>query len=108
MIELSLGARTRRLVTGGSRAQRRVIAAGFLRHGARVCIGSRKAAPCEAAAQELPALGPCLALPADVASVAAWRELAAELGRREPALDIAIHSAGAVWNEDFGSLPEAG
>lgn len=96
------------LVTGGSRGVGRMIAAGFLRQGARVYISSRKAAACEAAAAELSTLGHCIALPADVARVGAARELAAVLSRREAALDILVHNAGAVWNEAFGNFPEGG
>ncbi len=40
------------LVTGGSRGIGRMIAAGFLRQGARVYITARKAAACDAAAAE--------------------------------------------------------
>src|SRR6185295_8678133 len=58
------------LVTGGSRGIGRMIAEGFLRHGAKVYISSRKADACDHAAAELSALGACTSLPADVSSVA--------------------------------------
>jgi len=96
------------LVTGGSRGIGRMIAAGFLRQGARVYISARKAEACEATARELSALGPCTALPCDLSTVEAARALAAELARREPRLDILVNNAGAAWGEAFESFPEKG
>ncbi|MGE0800853.1 MAG: SDR family oxidoreductase [Lautropia sp.] len=96
------------LVTGGSRGLGRMIAAGFLRQGARVYISSRKAASCAATAADLSQLGECFALPADVSTVAGARCLADELGTREAALDIAVHNAGSVRNERFAAFTEAG
>src|SRR6476620_9432267 len=88
------------LVTGGSRGIGRMIAAGFLQHGAaRVYITARKAEACEQTARELSALGECVPLPADVSSVEACQALAAEIGRREKALDILVNNAGAAWGE---------
>lgn len=96
------------LVTGGSRGIGRMIAAGFLRQGARVYISARKAAACEATAKELSALGTCIALPIDVSTVEGARQLAAELGKHEPALDILVNNAGAAWGEPFDIFAEAG
>ncbi len=96
------------LVTGGSRGIGRMIAAGFLRQGARVYITARKAAACDATAAELSALGPCVSLPIDVSTVEGARRLAAELQAREPALDILVNNAGAAWGEAFDTFPESG
>jgi NAD(P)-dependent dehydrogenase (short-subunit alcohol dehydrogenase family) len=97
------------LVTGGSRGIGRMIAAGFLRQGARVYITARKAAACEATAAELAPLGTCVSVPADVSSVSACQALAAEIARREPAgLDILVNNAGAAWGESFDTFPEKG
>ncbi len=96
------------LVTGGSRGIGRMIAAGFLRQGAKVYISARKAAACEATAAELSALGTCVALPADVSSVEGARALAQEIARRESALDILVNNAGAAWAEPFEVFPEGG
>ncbi|HEY8358452.1 MAG TPA: SDR family oxidoreductase [Ramlibacter sp.] len=96
------------LVTGGSRGIGRMIAAGFLRQGAKVYISARKAAACDATAAELAALGTCISLPADVSTVEGARALAAEMTAREPALDILVNNAGAAWGEPFDTFPEGG
>jgi NAD(P)-dependent dehydrogenase (short-subunit alcohol dehydrogenase family) len=97
------------LVTGGSRGIGRMIAAGFLRQGARVYITARKAAACDQAATELSSLGTCISLPLDVSTVEGCHALAAEIaGRREPALDILVNNAGAAWGEAFETFPESG
>jgi NAD(P)-dependent dehydrogenase (short-subunit alcohol dehydrogenase family) len=96
------------LVTGGSRGIGRMIATGLLQQGAKVYISARKAQACDAAAEELSRIGPCVSLPIDVATVEGARRLAAELTRREPALDILVNNAGAAWGEDFDTFPENG
>ncbi|WP_427913547.1 SDR family oxidoreductase [Ramlibacter sp. MMS24-I3-19] len=96
------------LVTGGSRGIGRMIAAGFLRQGAKVYITSRKADTCQQTARELSPLGPCIALPADVSTVEACQALAVEMGQRERALHILVNNAGAAWGEDFDTFPEKG
>lgn len=94
------------LVTGGSRGIGRMIAAGFVGQGAKVYVSSRKAAACEETAQ---ALGPnCIALPADVSTVAGCKALAEKLAELEPRLDILVNNAGAAWGEPFETFPEAG
>ena len=96
------------LITGGSRGIGRMIAAGFLRQGARVYISSRNASACDLAAAELSAFGPCTSLPADVSTLDGARDLAAQLSTRESSLDILVHNAGAVWNEPFDAFRESG
>jgi NAD(P)-dependent dehydrogenase (short-subunit alcohol dehydrogenase family) len=103
----SLAGRTA-LVTGGSRGIGRMIAAGFLAHGARVYISSRKAEACNAAAAGLSALGPCVSLPADVSTLAGAQALAATYMAREPQLDILVNNAGAAWGAPFDLFPENG
>ena len=85
------------LVTGGSRGIGRMIAEGFLAHGAKVYLSARKAAACEQTATELSAMGTCLALPADVSTLEGARGLAAALAQREQHLDILVNNAGAAW-----------
>ena len=96
------------LVTGGSRGIGRMIAAGFLRAGARVYITARKAEACVAAAKELSALGPCTALPHDIATAEGLQALVADITAREPALDILVNNAGAAWLAQFDEFPEKG
>src|SRR6201997_4163086 len=87
------------LVTGGSRGIGKMIAAGFLSQGAaRVYITARKAAACEATANELTAAydGECIALPIDISSLAGIEMLAGEITRREGKLDILVNNAGAA------------
>jgi NAD(P)-dependent dehydrogenase (short-subunit alcohol dehydrogenase family) len=96
------------LVTGGSRGIGRMIAAGFLRQGARVYVSSRKAEACAATAAELSALGPCVALPADVSTAAGIAALAAAYQAKEAALDILVNNAGAAWAEPFDAFSEKG
>jgi NAD(P)-dependent dehydrogenase (short-subunit alcohol dehydrogenase family) len=94
------------LVTGGSRGIGEMIAAGFLRAGAKVYISARKAAACVATAERLSALGPCIALPTDASAGA--RAMAAHYLQHEQDLDILVNNAGAAWGEDFDTFPESG
>lgn len=97
------------LVTGGSRGIGRMIAAGFLAHGARVYISSRKADVCATTAKELSAGGgECIALPVDVSTLDGARSLAAAYAAREKKLDILVNNAGAAWLETFDAFPEKG
>ena len=103
----SLAGRTA-LITGGSRGIGRMIAAGYLKAGARVYISARKAAACDATAAELLALGPCFSLPADVSTEAGMHALVAAYSARESHLDILVNNAGAAWGAPFDEFPEAG
>ena len=96
------------LITGGSRGIGRMIAAGFLKAGARVYISARKAEACNTTAAELAALGPCVSLPADVSTEAGIRGLVAAYAAHEPHLDILVNNAGAAWGAPFDEFPEAG
>jgi NAD(P)-dependent dehydrogenase (short-subunit alcohol dehydrogenase family) len=103
----SLAGRTA-LVTGGSRGIGLMIAKGFLQHGARVYISSRKAAACDEAAKVLSSLGTCVSIPMDVSTVEGARALAAAYALKEQSLDILVNNAGAAWGESFDTFPEKG
>jgi NAD(P)-dependent dehydrogenase (short-subunit alcohol dehydrogenase family) len=96
------------LITGGSRGIGRMIAQGFLQHGARVYISARKAEACHRTAAELSALGTCVALPADVSTPAGMAALVAAYSAHEPQLDILVNNAGAAWGCPFDEFPESG
>jgi NAD(P)-dependent dehydrogenase (short-subunit alcohol dehydrogenase family) len=97
------------LVTGGSRGIGKMIAAGFIAHGAKVYISSRKAEQCQATAAELSQQGGvCLALPEDISSVDGCRKLTESYAAREEQLDILVNNAGAAWAADFEEFPEEG
>jgi NAD(P)-dependent dehydrogenase (short-subunit alcohol dehydrogenase family) len=104
----SLDGRTA-LVTGGSRGIGRMIAEGFLAHGAKVYISARKAEACTTAAAEMSRSGgECIAIPQDVSTVAGAKALAAEICRREnDRLDILVNNAGTAWAAEFQDVPES-
>ncbi|MCG8441173.1 MAG: SDR family oxidoreductase [Caulobacterales bacterium] len=98
------------LVTGGSRGIGEMIAAGFLAHGAKVYISSRKADVCEAAAARLAETygGVCQSLPADLSTLAGVEHVAGEIAAREDRLDILVNNAGAAWGAPLEAFPEKG
>ena len=94
------------LVTGGSRNLGKTIAEAYIAQGAKVYITSRKAADCEATAEEL---GPnCHALPQDVSTLEGIKGLAEAFAEKEQKLDILVNNAGAAWGEPFEQFPEHG
>jgi 2-deoxy-D-gluconate 3-dehydrogenase len=98
------------LVTGGSRGIGEMIAAGFLAHGAKVYISSRKADVCAETAARLMGEfgGECIALPGDVGTMDGVTALAAALGERESRLDILVNNAGTAWGAPLAEFPESG
>lgn len=96
------------LITGGSRGIGKMIARGFLEHGARVYISARKVDQCEEAAAELSKYGRCVAIPQDVSTVEGGKILERAYGHYEPSLDILVNNAGAAWGAEFDQFPESG
>ncbi len=98
------------LVTGGSRGIGEMIAAGFLAHGAKVYISSRKADVCAETAARLMGEfgGECLALPGDVGNMDGVTALASALGERESRLDVLVNNAGTAWGAPLAEFPESG
>lgn len=94
------------LITGGSRNLGKVIARAYIAQGAIVYISSRKAAECDATAEEL---GPnCHSLPEDLSTVRGIHRLVAELSKQQQKLDILVNNAGTFWSAPFESFPEIG
>ena len=83
------------LVTGGTSGIGLMIARGLVRRGVRTYIVGRDAAQSQALAAELSADGMCVGLAADLADAEGPQQLAAELARHEPRLNILINNAGA-------------
>ena len=98
------------VVTGGSRGIGEMIAAGFLAHGAKVYISSRKAEVCDEAARRLGEQfgGECISIPANLAELDGIRAFADELARREEKLDILVNNAGVSWGAPIDEFPENG
>jgi len=97
------------LVTGGSRGIGRMIAAGYLKAGARaVYITARKAEACDATARELSSLGTCVSIPCDISTGEGVHALVDAYAQREKTLDILVNNAGAAWGESFDTFPEKG
>lgn len=98
------------VVTGGSRGIGEMIAAGFLAHGAKVYISSRKADVCDATAARLAKEfgGECISIPANLADLAGIEAFAAELKKREQRLDILVNNAGVSWGAPLDEFPEIG
>ena len=96
------------LITGGSRGIGKMIARGFVEHGAKVYISARKAEPCLETAAELSAIGECHALPQDVSTVDGCKALAEAYAAKENSLDILVNNAGAAWGAEFDEFPESG
>jgi NAD(P)-dependent dehydrogenase (short-subunit alcohol dehydrogenase family) len=96
------------LVTGGSRGIGLMIATGFVEAGAKVYVSSRKADVCEKVAAELSNIGECIAIPADLSTEAACRELAAEVTSQSGGeLDVLVNNAGATWGAPIDEFDDA-
>jgi NAD(P)-dependent dehydrogenase (short-subunit alcohol dehydrogenase family) len=96
------------LVTGGSRGIGLMIATGLVRAGARVIVSSRKADDVNAAAEQLAALGDCVAIAGDISTPEGAQALAAAARERFESLDILVNNAGAVWGAPLEEFPAAG
>ncbi|WP_372084187.1 SDR family oxidoreductase [Tistrella mobilis] len=96
------------LVTGGSRGIGEMIATGYVENGAKVYVSSRKATVCQQIADKLSERGTCIALPADVSTLAGIESLVAEITAREQKLDILVNNAGATWGAAIEDYPESG
>ncbi len=100
------------LVTGGSRGIGEMIVRGYVANGVKTYISSRNAEVCEQLATELSGegenQGECIAIAADLGSMAGIEQLASQLNERESKLDILVNNAGANWGASIDEFPEAG
>ncbi len=96
------------VVTGGSRGVGKMIATGLLQAGARVYISPRKAAACDAAADELSQFGPCVSVPADLSSRAGAVQVRDGVAAHEERVQILVNNAGAAWGAPLEEYPEEG
>jgi len=95
------------LVTGGSRGIGKMIATGYVEGGARVYVSSRDADACARVAEELGAVGECIALPANLSTEAGCRALADALLGREERLDVLVNNAGNTWGAPLEEFDDA-
>jgi NAD(P)-dependent dehydrogenase (short-subunit alcohol dehydrogenase family) len=89
------------LVTGGATGIGRMIASGLVENGAEVYIASRKLDMCQKAARELSASGTCVPLQVDLQDLGSIQQLAADVQRRSPVLNILINNSGTGWAEPY-------
>jgi len=95
------------LITGGSRGIGEMIARSFVENGANVYISARKADACHALANELSAIGTCVALPADISQMDNLDQLVVRLGEKVSQLDVLVNNAGATWGAPLDEFTEA-
>ncbi len=95
------------LVTGGSSGIGAMVAEGLLGAGAKVYIASRKKEACDRVASELSSIGPCLPLPADVATAEGRAALVEALSSKEERLHVLVNNAGTSWGAPYETYPDA-
>lgn len=105
-MDLGLSGKTA-IVTGGGTGLGKAIAAALLREGANVAIAGRRADVLAATAAELEALGPALAVPADVRERAAVTRLVTRTVERFGGLQILVNNAGASMPSSWEAMDEA-
>jgi len=103
------------LVTGGGTGIGKMIAATYVRNGAKVYIASRKLPDLQKVAAQLSKLSPsdpegkkgmCIALQADVGSKAGCDALAEQIKKAESRLDILVNNSGLTWGAAMTDFPE--
>ena len=96
------------LVTGGSRGIGEMIAEGYVANGVKTYITARREQELNATAQELAALGECIAIPSDLSSLEGLAAFAEAVKSREERVHILVNNAGATWGADIDEFPESG
>ncbi|OOF95103.1 hypothetical protein ASPCADRAFT_207651 [Aspergillus carbonarius ITEM 5010] len=97
------------LVTGGAKGIGRMISEGFVKNGATVYISSRDAKACEAAMNELNALGTgkAYAIPANFYQEEECKKLATEIAKREDKLHVLVNNSGSNWGAPYDEYPSS-
>jgi NAD(P)-dependent dehydrogenase (short-subunit alcohol dehydrogenase family) len=96
------------LITGGSRGIGKMIAEGFLHHGAKVYLTARKGGPLEETVKELSKLGSVTGIALDTSGAAGAKKMAEAYLKHEKTLDILVNNAGAAWGAPLDDFPESG
>ncbi|KAJ7611777.1 hypothetical protein FB45DRAFT_875321 [Roridomyces roridus] len=91
------------LITGGGSGIGKMIAAGFVRNGARVYIAARKEAQLKEAVGDLQKFQP-----PPVKGMWGCDALIAEFKRRETRLHVLVNNSGTSWGAPFDEFPEKG
>ena len=88
------------VITGGTSGIGQVAAEALAQMGARIILVARSKARAEATLTRLPGSGPNVTHSvyfADLARLAEMKRVAAEIANREPAIDVLINNAGALF-----------
>jgi NAD(P)-dependent dehydrogenase (short-subunit alcohol dehydrogenase family) len=96
------------VVTGGSRGIGEMIAQGFVENGVRTYITARKSEELNATAEKLSRIGECVAIQADLSTMAGIESFVAELQSREDQIHVLVNNAGASWGASIDDYPESG
>ncbi|MEM8561653.1 MAG: SDR family NAD(P)-dependent oxidoreductase, partial [Pseudomonadota bacterium] len=96
------------VVTGGSRGIGAMIAKGFVENGVKTYITARKQEELMATAEELSALGECIAMPSNLGTLEGVEAFAQAIREREEKLHILVNNAGASWGAPLAEFPENG
>ncbi|MFO0453699.1 MAG: SDR family NAD(P)-dependent oxidoreductase, partial [Pseudomonadota bacterium] len=93
------------LVTGGAGGIGRMLAAAFLRAGARVYVTGRKPEALERACIELGSQGDVRPIVGDLSSSEGVRAIAEACLAAEPRLHVLVNNAGQTWGAPLDEFP---
>ncbi len=94
------------IITGGSKGLGLMMAEGFAEAGANLLLCSRKIDECEAAAENMRALGAeCYATRCDVANPDDVKNMAALALKHFGKVDILVNNAGMAWGNELEDTP---
>jgi NAD(P)-dependent dehydrogenase (short-subunit alcohol dehydrogenase family) len=96
------------VVTGSSRGIGAMIARGYVQSGVKTYITARREEELRATAAELSALGECVPLVADLATLEGVKAFAAAVQARDRQVHILVNNAGTTWGAAIDGFPETG